>query len=77
MPPTPTTEPDACSPHGAGGRGISWFEKGGEVLGYIPGRRCGYRIPVKAITGLARCAPQHPCMAKTSLRKFAPQTVIQ
>jgi hypothetical protein len=76
LPPIPTTEPDAYSPHGAGGRGISWFEKGDEVLGYIPGRRCGYRIPVLAITELARCVPQHPCMAKTSLSTFVPQAVV-
>src|SRR5262245_59808584 len=44
LPPCPSTEPDAFSPHGAGGRGISWFERGGEVFGYITGRVCGYRI---------------------------------
>jgi hypothetical protein len=76
MPPAPMTEPDAVSPHGAGGRGISWFEKSGEILGYIAGRRSGYRIPVTAITGLAWCVPQHPCMAQSSLRTFDSQAVI-
>lgn len=76
LPPTPTTEPDAFSPHGAGGRGISWFERSGEVLGYIAGRRCGYRMPVAAVPDLARCVPQGPCRPLVAPGRDAFQAVI-
>lgn len=76
LPPAPTMEPDAYSPHGAGGRGIRWFEKSGEILGYVPGCRCGFRVPVTAVAGLARCAPQHPCLASFSPGRFGSQDVI-
>ena len=49
LPPEPRRLPDAVSPHGAGGRGIRWFETGGAVLGYVPGVRGGYRVPLAAI----------------------------
>lgn len=55
--PAPLAEPDAFSPHGAAGRGIRWYQMGQEVLGYIPGVRGGFRIPVHAVPRLARCAP--------------------
>jgi hypothetical protein len=61
MPPMPTTPADDFSPHGAGGRGIAWYQTGDEVRGYIPGRGCGYRVPVDAIQRLARCVPTGPC----------------
>jgi hypothetical protein len=49
MPPVPPSSPDAVSPHGAGGRGIDWFETGRDVLGYVPRVRGGYRVPIDAI----------------------------
>ena len=76
LPPVPKTEPDAYSPHGAGGRGIRWFEKSGEVLGYITGCRCGYRIPVSSIAGLARTVPQWPRRAAGAPRTSESQFVI-
>ena len=57
LPPRPITPPNACSPHGAGGRGIDWYEISGEVLGYIPGRRAGYGVPVEAVARLQACLP--------------------
>jgi hypothetical protein len=57
LPPMPETAPDAVSPHGGGGRGIHWYQTGDEVLGYVPGRRAGYRVPLAAIARLVRCAP--------------------
>lgn len=60
LPPMPVAAPDAFSPHGAGGRGIAWYETADAVLGYIPGRRRGYRVPLDAVPGLARRVPAGP-----------------
>jgi hypothetical protein len=60
LPPAPAATPDAVSPHGGGGRGIQWYETGGEVLGYVTGGHGGYRIPAEAVPRLARCAPVGP-----------------
>jgi hypothetical protein len=49
LPPIPACAPDAFSARGAGGRGISWYEAGDEVVGYVPGTSTGYRIPLSAI----------------------------
>jgi hypothetical protein len=76
LPPAPTTEQAAYSPHGGGGRGISWFEKSGEILGYIAGRRSGYRIPATAVAALVRCVPQHPCQLQRSPEMFGPHAVV-
>ena len=56
MPLEPVAAPDAVSPHGGSGRGICWYQGGGEVLGYVPGVRGGYQIPVSAIPRLVKCA---------------------
>ena len=37
LPPVPATAPDAFSPHGAGGRGIQWYQAEDDVLGYVSG----------------------------------------
>ena len=49
LPSIPAWAPDAFSPRGAGGRGISWYEVGDEVVGYVPGTSTCYRIPLSAI----------------------------
>jgi hypothetical protein len=51
-PSMPPWAPDAFSPHGAGGRGISWYAIDGEVLGYVPGLSGSYRVPLSAIPPL-------------------------
>ena len=51
-PSMPPWTPDAFSPHGAGGRGISWYAIGGEVVGYAPGLSGRYRVPLSAIPPL-------------------------
>ena len=61
LPPMPAGEADAVSPHGAGGRGIHWYQTGGEVFGYVLGAGGGYQVPVAAIPQLVRCAPIGPC----------------
>lgn len=66
LPPVPSAEPDAYSPHGAGGRGIEWYEIGDEVFGYIRGASRGYRIPVAAVGGLVGCLPEGPCKIRDS-----------
>ena len=62
LPPAPIAPPAAFSPHGAGGRGIGWYQLGDEVLGYIPGSRAGYRVPVEAVARLLACisSSEHP-----------------
>jgi hypothetical protein len=60
LPLAPDGPPDAMSPHGGGGRGIHWYQTGDDVLGYVPGGRGGYRVPVRAIARLVRCAPPGP-----------------
>jgi len=57
LPPMPAAVPDAFSPHGASGRGISWYEMHGVVFGYSGGARRGYCIPVVAIPGLVHSSP--------------------
>lgn len=52
MPEEPTRIADAYSPHGAGGRGITWYECGDTVLGYVPGATCGYVVPLACIPEL-------------------------
>ena len=49
LPPVPPKSPDAVSPHGAGGRGIDWYEAGRDVLGYVPRARDGFRVPIETI----------------------------
>lgn len=56
MPPEPATAPDAVSPHGGGGRGICWRQVGDDILGYVPGARGGYQVPVGAVPRLVACA---------------------
>jgi hypothetical protein len=48
LPPVPRTLPDAVSPHGAGGRGVHWYESETEIIGYVPGKSCGYRVPIQS-----------------------------
>lgn len=55
LPTEPMRNADAFSPHGAGGRGIRWYECGAEICGYTPGCATGYRIPMTCIAELA-CA---------------------
>ncbi len=69
--PTPATTRDVYSPHGAGGRGIGWYQQNGEVVGYISGRRSGYRVPAATIAGLARCVPQGPWAAGDVIAGYA------
>ena len=54
--------PDAISSHGGGGRGIHWYQTGSEVLGYVPGVRGGYRVPIDAIPRLVQCASISTCV---------------
>jgi hypothetical protein len=68
LPQAPLTTPDAISPHGAAGRGIRWYQRGDEVIGYVPGVRGGYDVPAAAIHRLARCAPYGPCERPTGAR---------
>lgn len=49
MPPVPPGSPDAVSPHGAGGRGIRWYETSTAVLGYIPGGGFGFLVPTREV----------------------------
>jgi len=56
LPLRPAAMPHAVSPHGGGGRGIHWYELGGEVVGFVPGCPGGYRVPVDAIPRLVQCA---------------------
>lgn len=51
----PAKAPDAFSPHGAGGRGIAWFQTHDAVLGAIPECNGGYVVPLAAIPRLVRC----------------------
>jgi hypothetical protein len=34
----PDTDPAAVSPHGAGGRGIFWYEGSAAIFGFVPGK---------------------------------------
>lgn len=52
LPQRPSTPPHAYSPHGAGGRGITWYQRGDDVLGYIPACVAGYQVPIRAIQRL-------------------------
>ncbi|HEU5433000.1 MAG TPA: hypothetical protein VFU81_15130, partial [Thermomicrobiales bacterium] len=52
LPPAPRRPPDAVSLHGAGGRGLWWFEAPDAAIGYVPGTRCGYYVP-RAAWGVA------------------------
>jgi hypothetical protein len=61
MPPVPASPPDVVSPHGGGGRGICWYQRGGEILGYVPGAPGGYVVPVADVPRLLRCVPAAPC----------------
>ena len=56
LPTRPAAMPHAVSPHGGGGRGIHWYELGSEVVGFVPGCRGGYRVPVDAIPRLVQYA---------------------
>ena len=69
LPPAPAAAPDAVSPHGGGGRGIAWYEACGEVRGYVPGKRGGYRVPLRAIPRLLASVPA--CPAETQERTTA------
>jgi hypothetical protein len=60
MPAALAKDPDAFSPHGGGGRGIAWYQGCGEVLGYVPGKRGGYRVPTRTIPRLLASAPAAP-----------------
>lgn len=45
---TPVGPPDAVSVHGAGGRGIMWYEGAEAIIGIVPGQPWGYRVPIGA-----------------------------
>jgi hypothetical protein len=60
LPVLPRRAPDAFSPHGAAGRGIAWYVTADAVLGYVPGRDSGYRVPIGAVPGLAECVAAGP-----------------
>lgn len=60
LPHVPVAAPDAVSPHGGGGRGIEWYQSGGDVIGYVPGGCGGYRVLVAAVAQLVRSAPIGP-----------------
>ena len=60
LPPMPSGQADAISPHGGGGRGIHWYHTDEEVLGYVPGAAGGYQVPVAAIPQLVRCTHARP-----------------
>ncbi len=57
LPPVPRALPDAESPHGAGGRGIRWYESGRDIFGYVPGVRGGYRVPISAVAEVSTPMP--------------------
>ena len=40
----PAVTPAAVSPHGAGGRGIHWYESSSVILGLIPGKSGCYLV---------------------------------
>ena len=61
MPAAPADLPDAISPHGGAGHGISWFEGEAEILGYVNGLGTGYRVPLSAVTGATPLAATDPC----------------
>jgi nitroimidazol reductase NimA-like FMN-containing flavoprotein (pyridoxamine 5'-phosphate oxidase superfamily) len=46
IPPGP---PAAVSPHGAGGRGLAWYDVPGAILGSAVGVDWGYRVPLGAV----------------------------
>lgn len=60
LPAEPSRQPDAFSPHGAGGRGIRWYACGDEVCGYTPGCATGYRVPMTCIAELAQAVGISP-----------------
>ena len=57
LPRVPMMAPDAISPHGGAGLGIAWYQTGNDVLGFVPGSRGGFQVPVSAIPRLVRCTP--------------------
>ena len=60
LPAMPAGQADAISPHGAGGRGIHWYNTDEEVLGYVPGAAGGYQVPTPAIPQLVRSTQMRP-----------------
>ncbi len=69
LPARPGCCPSAVSLHGAGGRGITWYETPEMVSGYVNGIESGYLIPAREareyLTGL------HPAFC-TKPTKFWP-----
>lgn len=61
LPQPPADVPDAISPHGGAGHGISWFEGDNEVLGYVNGVGSGYRVPFSAIPSATPPGSTDPC----------------
>lgn len=57
LPPRPAAAPDAVSVHGAGGRGIAWYQRQGQVFGYLPEAAGGLAIPIADVPRLQRCLP--------------------
>jgi hypothetical protein len=59
----PDSDPTAISPHGAGGRGIFWYEGSSTIYGFVPGTSGCYvfkrseSAPVAAPPRPARIAP--------------------
>ena len=54
-PPEPTDAPSAVSVLGGASPGIRWYERGGVVLGYAPGRPRGcYWVPMAATMPVVR-----------------------
>ena len=58
LPPVPDAMPDAISPHGGAGHGISWFETVGEIRGYIGAAPGGYRVPIGALRQAEELSPR-------------------
>lgn len=48
-PPEPSDDPQAHCPHGAGGRGIRWYERGPLLLGYVTGKPGCFHVPRTAV----------------------------
>ncbi len=65
----PDTDPAAVSPHGAGGRGILWYEGSSASLGFIPGRSGCYVVKrtesTPVVVDLTPLRTPHPAQMKS------------
>ncbi len=73
LPPAPADVPDAISPHGGAGHGISWFECDNEILGYVNGVGTGYRVPIAAVSGATPLATTDPCWRAHGIPPTTPE----